>query len=256
MLITGASSGIGKEFSFQLAKKGHNLILVARRESLLNQIATELEEAYKVRISVLSADLQTLEGINSTAKIIEEQAPIYVINNAGFGLYGPYAENDPQQQTNMVMLNALAVHTLTQAAARANLPHARGGIINVASTAAFQPMPYFATYAATKAFVLYLTEAIAEELKQHNIRVMALCPGPVATNFASIAGTENAYPSPYSMDATTCVSIALKCFDDGKIICIPGALNRLGAYATKVVPRAAVRKFLSLYGQQVYKRYT
>src|SRR5205807_1662829 len=157
-LVTGASSGIGEQFARRLAARGHDLILVARRGQRMRRLAAELEESHRVSVSVLVADLSTATGRDAVVGPLRSRSPWLLINNAGFGTMGRFVEIDPKRANEMVAVNALAVHELTLAVLPGNVSAGGGGILNVASTAALQPLPYFATYAATKAFVLHLSE--------------------------------------------------------------------------------------------------
>lgn len=245
-LITGASSGIGAEFARQLAGRGHAVTLVARREEHLERLAAELRTAHGVAADVLVADLRTARGRDSVVSVLRGRAPWLVVNNAGYGGRGALAELDASRELAEVQVNVVAVHQLSLAALPGLVAEQGGGIVNVASTAAFQPLPYMATYAATKAFVLAFTEAMAEELRGTGARAMALCPGPVQTEFHSIAGTaESTYErlsKPASMTAQQCVTDALRSFDRGAAVCIPGVLNHALTAGPRLAPRFVVRR--------------
>ena len=184
-LITGASAGLGVEFARQLSKRGHALVLVARRKERLEELAKELGNARAVAIDLSKA--------NATAKLLAdleaagEEVEI-LVNNAGFGLIGRFAELDAKRERQMIDLNVGTLTDLCRAVAPQMIKRKSGAILNVASTAAFQPGPKMAVYFATKAFVLSLSEALHEELKPHGIRVTCLCPGPTRTEFGEVAG--------------------------------------------------------------------
>jgi short-subunit dehydrogenase len=183
-LITGASSGIGSELARVFAAHGHELVLVARRQDRLDELATEIAATGRPRPTVLTADLERREG---AAKIAAELAsrslePAYVVNNAGFGLSGAAAELSRDEQLGMIDLNVRALTELSLMFVD-SLAHHRGGILNVASIAAFLPGPGMAVYYATKAYVLSFSEALHHELSSRGVRVTALCPGPVPTEF-------------------------------------------------------------------------
>lgn len=243
-LVTGASSGIGEEFARQLAARGHHVTIVARRADRLEELATHLRTAHKVTVDVLVADLETARGRDAVSKMLRERSPWLLVNNAGYGSRGRLAELDPARERAEVQVNVVAVQQLTLAALPGLLRECDGGIINLASTAAFQPLPYMATYAATKAFVLYFTEALAEQLRGTGARAMALCPGPVDTEFADVAGTVEYHQRSrlIAMTAERCVADALRAFDRGSAVCIPGLVNEVLAQGPRFAPRGIVRK--------------
>ena len=243
-LVTGASSGIGEEFARQLAARGHEVIVVARRADRLEQLASHLRGAHKVTVEPLVADLETAKGRDAVARLFSERSAWLLVNNAGFGGRGRLAELEAARERAEVQLNVVAVHQLSLAVLPGLVSAREGGIINVASTAAFQPLPYMATYGATKAFVLSFTEALAEELQGTGARAMALCPGPVETEFFTIAGTTDYHrrSRPLVITPERCVADALHAFDRGSAMCVPGLLNEMLAQGPRFVPRALVRK--------------
>ena len=244
VLVTGASSGIGEEFARRFAARGHDVTLVARRGDRLERLASELRGGSGVEASVVVSDLQTKAGRAGVARLLRDTGPWILVNNAGFGTRGRLGDLDHERERAEVQLNVAAVHELSLAVLPGLISAGTGGIINVASTAAFQPLPYMATYAATKAFVLAFTEGLAEELKGTGARAMALCPGPVRTEFDTVAGVQDymELARPMAMDAPRCVSSALRAFDRGTTVCVPGALNAVLAQAPRISPRIAVRK--------------
>lgn len=193
VLITGASSGLGAELARCFAAHGHDLILTARREEHLQALCNELHKRYAVRATAIPADLLDEKERRRVVQTIEERrlSVDILINNAGFGDYGLFAEGDSDKQQAMIRLNVEALTSLT----RAVLPHMirrrRGRILNVASIAAFTPGPFMAVYYATKAYVLSLSQALAAELKPYGITVTALCPGPIDTGFVQAADLED-----------------------------------------------------------------
>ena len=239
-LITGASAGLGAEFARQLALGGQRLVLVARRTDRIEALALELGNARAV-----PADLAKP---GAAAKLIEDLAKAgetvdLLINNAGFGLHGRAAELDAARQREMIDLNCGALLDLMRAVLPAMIERKSGGIINVASTAAFQPGPGMAGYFATKAFVLSLSEAVHEEVKAHGIKVSALCPGPTRTEFGEVAGFGPASAfDKLSMDSPTVVRAGLRGLERNKAVVIPGLVNKTGAISGRLVPRALVRK--------------
>jgi short-subunit dehydrogenase len=245
-LVTGASSGLGEGFARRLAGRGHELVLVARRTDRLERLATELRAVSGAGVEVLGADLETAAGRNRVAGRLSGGGPWLLVNNAGFGTRGRFVEQDPRREAAEITVNALAVHQLMRAALPGCVEARSGGVLNVASSAAFQPIPHMATYAATKAFVLHLTEAVACELQGGGVRVMALCPGPTRTEFGEIAGVAEDFDriGPLSMSADRVVGAALKAFDRGDVICVPGIVNLAGATGVRFLPRFAVRRVL------------
>lgn len=192
-LITGASSGIGLELAHIMAKEKHNLVLVARSIDKLNQLAEELIQTQGIKVTTYKADLSNSEEIENLYKQTQEDGIeiSYLINNAGFGEYGKFIENDWQKINSMMQLNMVSLVHLTNLFSKNMISSKFGKIMNVASTAAFQPIPYMAIYAATKSFVLSFSEAIASELKDHGITVTALCPGMTGTGFVDAANMED-----------------------------------------------------------------
>ena len=243
-LVTGGSSGIGEEFARQLAARGHDVTIVARRADRLEQLATHLQSAHKVTAHTLVADLETAKGRDGVARVLRERSSWLLVNNAGYGTRGRLADLDAARERAEVQINVVAVQQLSLAVLPGLIGARDGGIINVASTAAFQPLPYMATYAATKAFVLYFTEALAEQLHGTGARAMALCPGPVDTEFSEVAGTTDYHERSrlVAMSAERCVADALRAFDRGSAICVPGLLNEVLAQGPRLAPRAIVRK--------------
>src|ERR671913_849329 len=184
-LITGASAGLGEEFARQLAAKGHRLVLVARRKARLEALAAELGNARAVEMDLSQTGAIALLMAN-IAKHGETVG--LLINNAGFGLTGRFAELEGLRQREMIDLNCGALTELAHAVLPGMIERRRGGILNVASTAAFQPGPGMAVYFATKAFVLSFSEALHDEVKRHSVKVSCLCPGPTRTEFRSVSG--------------------------------------------------------------------
>lgn len=239
-LVTGASAGLGVEFARQLQKRGHALVLVARRKDRLQALAKELGNARVVSIDLSKA--------NATAKLMADleangETVDLLVNNAGFGLIGQFAKLDAGRQREMIDLNIATLTELCRAVAPAMIERKQGGIINVASTAAFQPGPKMAVYFATKAFVLSLSEALHEELKPHGIKVTCLCPGPTRTEFGDVAGFGgNGMFDKLAMESTSVVTAALEGLDRNKAVVIPGWVNKAGATSTRFAPRFVVRK--------------
>ena len=239
-LITGASAGLGVEFARQCAARGDEVILIARRKDRLNKLAAELGKAH-----VIAADLGKP---NSPAKLLEEikSRGLWVrtlINNAGFGLRGRFDALPLDRQLEMIDLNIRSLTNLTFIVSDDMRAHGGGSILNVASTAAFQPGPNMAVYFATKAYVLSFTEALHEEWKDRGIKVSALCPGPTRTEFGDVAGIKTLGSfDRLAMEAEPVVRAGLEGLDRNQAIVIPGATNKIGAWSTRLAPRSTVRK--------------
>jgi hypothetical protein len=239
-LVTGASAGLGVEFARQLSKRGHRLVLAARRKDRLEELAKELGNARAVAID--------LSKSNGAAKLMADigahgETVDLLVNNAGFGLIGRFAELDAKRERQMIDLNVGALTDLCRAAAPAMIERRSGAILNVASTAAFQPGPKMAVYFATKAFVLSLSEALHEELKRHGVKVSCLCPGPTRTEFGEVAGFGgNSLFDRVAMSADKVVEIGLKGLEANRAVVVAGWLNRIGATSTRFAPRSVVRK--------------
>jgi uncharacterized protein len=239
-LVTGASAGLGEEFACQLAARGHRLVLAARRKDRLDALAAELGNARAVEIDLgrPGAATELMNGIADAGETVE-----LLVNNAGFGLHGRFDRADPERLGQMVALNCGALTDLCRAVLPAMIERGSGGIINLASTAAFQAGPGMAVYFATKAYVLSLSEALHEEVRRYGVKVSALCPGPTRTEFGEVAGfTNKAGFDRLSMDCATVVREGLKAFDRNNAVAIPGTLNKLGAFSTRLVPRVLVRR--------------
>jgi hypothetical protein len=239
-LVTGASAGLGVEFARQLSRRGHRLVLAARRKERLEELAKELGNARAVAIDLSKANaasklMADLEANGETVELL--------VNNAGFGLIGRFAELDAKRERQMVDLNVGVLMDLCRAVAPAMIKRKSGGILNVASTAAFQPGPKMAVYFATKAFVLSLTEALHEELQPHGIHVTCLCPGPTRTEFGEVAGFGgNVMFDRVAMDSPRVVKAGLAGLARNKAVVIPGLINKTVATSTRFAPRSVVRK--------------
>ena len=239
-LITGASAGLGVEFARQLSKRGHALVLAARRKDRLEALAGELGNARAVAIDLSKTDAaaKLMADVEASGEHVE-----LLVNNAGFGLIGRFAELDAKREREMIDLNAGALMDLCRAAAPQMIARKSGAILNVASTAAFQPGPKMAVYFATKAFVLSFTEALHEELKPHGIRVCCLCPGPTRTEFGEVAGFGgNSMFDHVAMNAGAVVQAGLDGLDRNHAVVVPGWMNKIVAASTRFAPRRVVRK--------------
>jgi short-subunit dehydrogenase len=239
-LITGASAGLGEEFARQLSRRGHRLVLAARRQDRLDALAGELGNARVIAIDLAEkgAAAKLVAELESAGEQVE-----LLINNAGYGLIGGFAELDVARQREMIDLNVGTLTDLCRALAPGMVARKAGGIINVASTAAFQPGPRMAVYFATKAYVLSFTEALHEELKPHGVHVTALCPGPTRTEFGEVAGFGgNGMFDRVAMQAGPVVTAGLHGLDRNRAVVVPGVMNKMGAAGTRFVPRPLLRK--------------
>ncbi len=244
-LVTGASSGIGAELARVFAARGHHLVVTARREDRLRQLARELETAHRGRVEVVTGDLQAADGAEALLREVEARGVTLtnVVNNAGFGLRGPFATQALDEVTGMIALNVTALARLTRLALPGLMAQGDGGILNVASTAAFQAGPNMAVYYATKAFVLSFSEALHEEMKPHGVRVTALCPGPTHSEFAKRASMDDlAVFRRSAMSARDVAEAGVDGFQAGHAVVIPGAANTVGATLAGLLPRALTRK--------------
>jgi short-subunit dehydrogenase len=235
-LVTGASSGIGEQFARQLAARGHDMVLVARRADRLESLAAELPTEAKVVACDLASDAASLGG---RVQELGVQVDL-LVNNAGFGTSGPFLEHDPARDAEQVRLNCEAVVTLCHAFLPGMVQRRRGGIINVASSAGFQPIPYESVYAATKAFVISFTDALHTELRGTGVRAMAVNPGPVPTDWQRVAGYEQDRTGvvPGEISAEQVVGESLEAWDKGRRSIIPGRMIRWFIRATSPSPRA------------------
>ena len=245
-LITGASSGIGQEFAKLLHAEGYKLVLVARNRSRLEEFAKQLDPEGKAGIRIVPKDLS---AISAAAELGAELSTVGVeidllVNNAGFGMWGPFVEMAAEREIEMVQLNVVSVTTLTKEFLPGMVKRGRGGVLNVASTAAFQPGPLMAVYYASKAYVLSFSEALANEVKGTGVHVTALCPGPVETGFQKAAKMEDsklvASGQVKMMDARTVAVAGYRGLLAGKAIVIPGFQNRLMANSIRFLPRGLV----------------
>jgi short-subunit dehydrogenase len=242
-LVTGASSGIGFAFAMELARSGHPVLAVARRRERLERLASEAA-AFGGRIEPLTADLLDPTGVQSVADRAAELDVELLVNNAGFASYGAFAELPLERELDLIRLNITAVVDLTHRLLPALMRRGRGGVINVASEMALQPMPYFASYAASKAFVLSFSEALAEELRGSGVRITAIAPGFVRTEFADIAGSRRAQgPLPH-LTPERVVAVALRAYDRGRVVKTVGAFYTVLSFMARVAPRALMRRLL------------
>jgi len=241
-LITGASTGIGTSFAEALAKRNHNLVLVARSEDKLHALGKRLSEAHGITAHVFAQDLSKPDSAEKVVQYCDEKHVQIdlLINNAGFGMMGEFATHDVSRLEQMVTLNVLTVMKLSRLFATKFVERKSGGIINVASTAAFQPVPNMAVYAATKAFVLSFSEAIAFELKEKGVRVMALCPGGTDTPFFDNANYERSKLMIPLEKPEDVVKTCIEGYEQGETVVVSGAMNKLMVNSSRFVPRGIV----------------
>ncbi len=249
-LVTGASSGIGAAIAAELASRGYSLALVARREERLRSLATELASDHGIDADFIACDLadpaerdRLMDELGGRGRAVE-----LLVNNAGFGHQADFAPSPRERMVEMVRLNVEAVVDLTSRFLGPMVEKGRGGVINIASTAAFQPLPGSAVYAASKAFVLSFSEAIRTELRGSGVTVTAVCPGPVKTEFTEVAGVggvEERTPGAVWMTAEEIARHAVDGAKRDRRVVVPGTLNRAAALAGQHSPRAVALPLIS-----------
>lgn len=243
-LITGASSGIGECFARALARRGHNLVLTARSEDKLSDMAELLVREHTIKVDVIPADLSVRDSAGKLAGILSERnlSIGVLVNNAAFGARGEFWKLPIERQMAMVRLNINSLTELTYLLLPAMVERGEGAIINVSSTASFQPLAYTATYAATKAFVTSFSMGLAEEVRPHGIRVVTLCPGGTRTNFFE-AGDYGVRNLPGGLqDPNEVVDEALRALDRGGGLVIPRLLNKLSVFVQRFGPRETIAR--------------
>lgn len=248
VLVTGASSGIGRELARCFAADGCALVLSARREAELQALAGELRATHGADVAVITADLAAPGGVDALLAALRERAlvPDVLVNNAGFGARGSFAAMPAERVRGMLAVNVDAVTRLAHALLPAMRERRRGGVLNVASTAAFQPGPHMAVYYATKAYVLSWSEALHEECRGDGVHVSALCPGATFTGFAAEADmTDSRLFRLGAMDAATVARAGHAGFRRNAAVVVPGLRNRLGAASVRFTPRGLVRRLVA-----------
>lgn len=248
-VVTGASSGIGAELARAFAARGYPLVLTARRQERLETLAEEIRRVHGVPVEAMALDLGDREAPEDLQDMLRERriAVHTLVNNAGFGLRGYFAELPHEKQLAMIDLNVTALTSLTRLMLPGMIQRRRGGILNVASIAAFQAGPYMAVYYATKAFVLSLSEALHDEAKSHGVTVTALCPGPTESEFSDTAGLKDSRLfNAGVMTSAEVARVGLEGYEAGRAIVIPGARNRAGAIGAKFMPRFVSRRIAGL----------
>jgi short-subunit dehydrogenase len=248
-VITGASSGIGAELARVFAARGYALVLTARRHERLEALAAEIQTAHGVPVEVMALDLEDREAPQDLHEMLHDKgiAVHTLVNNAGFGLRGNFATLPHERQIAMIDLNVTALTALSRLMLPGMMERGRGGILNVASTAAFQAGPFMAVYYATKAFVLSFSEALHEEAKPHGVTVTALCPGPTASEFAATADLEKSKLFNVGvMSSAEVARIGVDGYEAGRAIVVAGATNRVGTLGAKFFPRFLTRRIAGL----------
>ena len=244
-LITGASSGIGAEIARELAGRGLGVTLVARREERLQELADEIHEEFGVETEVVAGDVASERARTRLFNEIEQRGLTVevLVNNAGFGSGGRFTTLDASKEASMVRTNCEAVVALTGRYLPEMAERGRGAVLNVASLIAFQPVPFQATYGATKAFVLSYTDALHEEMRGTGVTVTAVCPGPVHTEFGEqggFGGADERIPGALWLEATKVAEDAIRALEAGDRVTVPGAGNQLAALWGQHLPRSVL----------------
>lgn len=255
-LITGASSGIGYELARIFAREKYNLVLVARSEKKLHDIADELTKAHGVNVQVLVKDVSVLASATEIYETLKQKGVVVdvLVNNAGFGDFGFFTETKWEKELEMINLNITALTALTKLFVGDMVARKSGKILNVASTASFQPGPLMAVYYATKAYVLSFSEAIANELSGTGVTVTALCPGPTESGFQVAADMQDSKlvkgkKIPTSKDVA---EYAYKSLMSGKVVAVHGVMNKVMAQSVRYTPRAVVRSIVRAMSERTH----
>lgn len=247
-LVTGGSTGIGLDLAREFASHGHDLVIVARNADRLDQAAGAIEGKFGVKVTAIPQDLSVDEASQRLYDtVVSEGIQIdFLVNNAGFGLAGEFADTDLNRELDMIQLNVAAVVHMTKLFMPAMIRRKKGRIMNVASTAAFQPGPLMSVYYASKAFVLSFSEAIAEELHDSGVTMTCLCPGPTETEFAEIAGTGNTrlFTHMSVKSSEDVARFGYKAMMRGERVAIPGMGNKLFVQAERAAPRRLVTRIV------------
>jgi uncharacterized protein len=245
-LVTGASSGIGRQLARQLAADGCDLVIVARRTGLLEQLAADLRTAHHVSVEILTADLTSPAGLAETKDRLAQQArPIeLLVNNAGFGSEGSFADLPAGSIAGQVSLNVMALVALTRAVLPSMLRRGHGGVLNVSSVAGFVALPGSAVYGATKAFVTSFSESLSGEVADHGVHVTALCPGFTRTEDHDEQDSDAGIHRLAWLDAGPVARAGLDAVAAGRVICVPGAQYKAVVPLARIVPRRAIRSVM------------
>ena len=245
-VVTGASSGLGRGIAARLAQRGMSLVLTGRNHARLEDVARQIRrDAPQVAVEAVVADLATSSGISALLDQIGNRPIEVLVNNAGFGSYGPFSESDADREATEVAVDVIAVISLARAFLPGMLARRSGGILNVASTIAFQPAPYQAIYGAAKAFVLSFSEALWAEARGADVAVTALCPGPTRTGFVDALGADVGHTAIYRRlaDPAGVIDAGLRALDKGRAVVVPGLRNKLLASSYRFMPREWLTRF-------------
>lgn len=253
-VVTGASSGIGREYAARLAGSGFDLVVVARRRDRLEATAAELRREHGIEVRVWPADLiERTDRLALEAFVAEAPALDTLVNCAGFGTVAEFAAIEADRLESEIALNVTALVRLTRAALPGMLARRRGTIVNVSSMASFQPNPYLVGYGATKAYVTNFTEAIAAETEGSGVLLQALCPGPVHTEFGDVAGlTGEVLPSFTYSTPEKVVAASLRSIEKKEVVCVPGVAETALASFIGVLPRSLLRRTMGVLGRRVF----
>ena len=248
-LITGASEGIGLEIAKIFAKEKYDLVITARNETKLNELANEIKNKHNVNVKVIAKDLSKQNAGEEIFDELKNESIVtdVLINNAGFGVFDNYWNVELQDEKNMLQVNIMALAELTNLFAKDMVNRGGGKILNIASTAAFQPGPTMAGYYASKAFVLSYSQAVDFELREKGVQVSTLCPGPTITEFQIRANMEdlNLFKKGFTMSAEEVAQIGYNGLMKGKSVIIAGAMNKISAMSSKVTPSKVSMKIVN-----------
>jgi short-subunit dehydrogenase len=245
VLVTGASSGIGVDIAKEFAKRQCTLVLLARRQDRLEQVAQEIRQRFGVTVHVLALDATQKDAIAKVQDFLANQDLTLdvLVNNAGFGHCGYFAETDAEDQLGMIDLNIRALTAFTHAFLPAMVDRRKGGVLNVASVAAFQPGPKMAVYYASKAYVLSFSEALHEEVSDQHVHVTALCPGPTESEFASVANVQDTKLfEQHTMSSAEVAKEGVEAFYRNQAVVVSGLKNKVLAASVRFTPRFLPRK--------------
>jgi hypothetical protein len=243
-VVTGASSGLGRGLAAGLADRGMSLVLTGRNEARLEEAALGIRNASGVEVETVAAELSTPAGVSALLDHVGDRPIEVLVNNAGFGSYGPFVEADPDREAHEVAVDVSAVVTLARAFLPGMLARGSGGILNVASTIAFQPAPYQAVYGASKAFVLSFSQALWAEARSSGVAVTALCPGPTRTGFVDALGAEVGHTAIYGRlgEPEPVIEAGLRALDKGRAVVIPGVRNKVVAASGRFVSHEQITR--------------
>ncbi len=237
ILITGATSGIGYEFASLYAKNNNDLILVARNQNKLDEIKINFEKEYNINIDIININLSLPNSSKELISNLNNKKVDIVINNAGIGEYGEFINNDIEELTSMINLNIITLTEITHYFTKEMIQNGGGKILNIASTASFQPVPTFAVYSATKAYVLNFSEAVNYELKDKGVQVCTLCPGPTTTNFDKNSNATNVkHLTQGAMSSKEVAQAGIAQLQNNKMTLVVGLKNKLLAFASSINP--------------------